>query len=111
MSNPDNSPVFTRGTYSQPADKGFPELGVTSAPLTSAAFFIGSFCKEYNEDFMLCKAESADPRHCLKEGRKVTRCALDLYVGLPYITTFKTHMSRNVLRDSGRYENHTISFF
>lgn len=32
------------------------------------------------EDFMLCKAESRDPAHCLKEGRKVTRCAQDLCV-------------------------------
>ena len=24
------------------------ELGVTSAPLKSAAFFIGAYCKEYN---------------------------------------------------------------
>lgn len=32
------------------------------------------------EDFMLCKSESADPAHCLKEGRRVTRCAQDLYV-------------------------------
>lgn len=29
---------------------------------------------------MLCKAESRDPVHCLPEGRKVTRCAQDLYV-------------------------------
>ncbi|CEQ39085.1 SPOSA6832_00561, partial [Sporobolomyces salmonicolor] len=87
------------------------ELGVTSAPLKSASFFIGEFCKPYNgpfpsrsrlvsapstpfrarigsrfascapanaEDFMLCKAENRDPAHCLKEGRKVTRCAQDL---------------------------------
>ncbi|KAJ3828677.1 hypothetical protein F5880DRAFT_1528928 [Lentinula raphanica] len=54
------------------------ELGVTSGPLKSAAFFIGAYCKEYNEDFMLCKAESRDPAHCLKEGRRVTRCATDL---------------------------------
>lgn len=27
---------------------------------------------------MLCKSESADPAHCLKEGRRVTRCAADL---------------------------------
>ena len=27
---------------------------------------------------MLCKGESRDPEHCLKEGRKVTRCAQDL---------------------------------
>lgn len=72
------------------------ELGVTSAPLKSAAFFIGAYCKDYNgkfqqhcivelvkrlyilEDFMLCKAENRDPAHCLKEGRRVTRCATDL---------------------------------
>ncbi|KAL0950069.1 hypothetical protein HGRIS_010073 [Hohenbuehelia grisea] len=54
------------------------ELGTTSAPLKSAAFFIGAYCKEYNEDFMLCKAENRDPGHCLKEGRRVTRCATDL---------------------------------
>ncbi|KAE9407206.1 NADH dehydrogenase alpha subcomplex subunit 8 [Gymnopus androsaceus JB14] len=54
------------------------ELGVTSGPLKSAAFFIGAYCKEFNEDFMLCKAEDRDPAHCLKEGRRVTRCATDL---------------------------------
>ncbi|KZS91211.1 Ndufa8, NADH-ubiquinone oxidoreductase complex I 19kd subunit [Sistotremastrum niveocremeum HHB9708] len=54
------------------------ELGVTSAPLKSAAFFIGAHCKEYNEDFMLCKNENRDPAHCLLEGRRVTRCAADL---------------------------------
>ncbi|TKY88251.1 hypothetical protein EX895_002961 [Sporisorium graminicola] len=54
------------------------ELGVTSAPLKSASFFIGEHCKDVNEDFMLCKNESRDPAHCLKEGRRVTRCARDL---------------------------------
>ncbi|KAI0700594.1 NADH dehydrogenase, alpha subcomplex, subunit 8 [Cytidiella melzeri] len=54
------------------------ELGVTSGPLKSAAFFIGAHCKDYNDDFMLCKAENRDPAHCLKEGRRVTRCAQDL---------------------------------
>ncbi|KAI0092167.1 NADH dehydrogenase, alpha subcomplex, subunit 8 [Irpex rosettiformis] len=54
------------------------ELGVTSGPLKSAAFFIGAYCKDYNDDFMLCKAENRDPAHCLKEGRRVTRCAQDL---------------------------------
>lgn len=80
------------------------ELGVTSAPLKSASFFIGEYCKPYNgaslpstctlsadcaltrappaEDFMLCKAENRDPAHCLAEGRKVTRCAQDLCVPL-----------------------------
>jgi len=31
---------------------------------------------------MLCKAENRDPGHCLKEGRRVTRCAQDLCVEL-----------------------------
>jgi NADH dehydrogenase (ubiquinone) 1 alpha subcomplex subunit 8 len=30
------------------------ELGVTSAPLKSAAFFIGDYCKDYNGGFKLC---------------------------------------------------------
>lgn len=54
------------------------ELGVTSAPLKSASFFIGNHCKDVNEDFMLCKNEDRDPAHCLKEGRRVTRCAREL---------------------------------
>lgn len=54
------------------------ELGVTSAPLKSASFFIGQHCKDVNEDFMLCKSEDRDPAHCLKEGRRVTRCAREL---------------------------------
>lgn len=58
------------------------EVGATSAPLKSASFFIGQYCKDYNDDFMLCKTENNDPEHCLKEGRKVTRCAIDLYGSL-----------------------------
>lgn len=66
------------------------ELGVTSAPLKSASFFIGQHCKAVNgqctgrdcglmsEDFMLCKQENRDPAHCLAEGRKVTRCAAEM---------------------------------
>lgn len=66
------------------------EVGATSAPLKSASFFIGQHCKAVNgmsclfattdcvEDFMLCKSENRDPEHCLKEGRKVTRCAAEM---------------------------------
>jgi len=53
------------------------EIGATSAPLMSAAFFIGDRCRVYNDDYMKCK-EDANGRgeiECLKEGRKVTRCA------------------------------------
>lgn len=34
------------------------ELGTTSAPLKSAAFFIGAYCKEYNGAPWPCFAES-----------------------------------------------------
>ncbi|WFD17812.1 ndufa8, NADH-ubiquinone oxidoreductase complex I 19kd subunit [Malassezia caprae] len=54
------------------------EVGTTSAPLKSIAFFFGQFCKVYNDDFMQCKNENRDPEHCLLEGRRVTRCAQDL---------------------------------
>ncbi|KAK9762683.1 ndufa8, NADH-ubiquinone oxidoreductase complex I 19kd subunit [Basidiobolus ranarum] len=77
--NPDLCTISSVEPMSMPAEvPSVPEVGATSAPLTSAAFFIGAYCKDYNEDFMLCKAENNDPKHCLKEGRKVTRCVVDL---------------------------------
>ncbi|KAK3364510.1 hypothetical protein B0T25DRAFT_530397 [Lasiosphaeria hispida] len=53
------------------------ELGATSAPLFSASFFIGTRCKDYNDDYMQCKTENPGKGEfeCLKEGRRVTRCA------------------------------------
>lgn len=58
------------------------EIGATSAPLFSAAYFIGARCKEYNEDYVLCKNEAGGRGEveCLREGRKVTRCASSVYV-------------------------------
>lgn len=56
-----------------------PEIGATSAPLKSASYFIGARCLPYNDDFMLCKKESQNgPVDCLKEGRRVTRCAISV---------------------------------
>lgn len=53
------------------------EIGASSAPLLSASFFIGARCRPYNDDFMQCKteAEGKGEIECLKEGRRVTRCA------------------------------------
>ncbi|KAF2859203.1 NADH dehydrogenase, alpha subcomplex, subunit 8 [Piedraia hortae CBS 480.64] len=53
------------------------EIGASSGPLLSASFFIGARCKPYNDDYMKCKDE-ANGRgeiECMREGRKVTRCA------------------------------------
>ncbi|KAJ1335785.1 NADH-ubiquinone oxidoreductase subunit [Microdochium nivale] len=53
------------------------EVGASSAPLMSASFFIGARCRPYNDDFMQCKDENPGTGQfdCLKEGRRVTRCA------------------------------------
>ncbi|CAF3548894.1 unnamed protein product [Fusarium graminearum] len=53
------------------------EVGASSAPLLSASFFIGARCRDYNDDYMQCKNENPGRGEfeCLKEGRRVTRCA------------------------------------
>lgn len=50
--------------------------------MMSAAYFIGARCRPYNDDYMVCKHESNGRGEvdCLKEGRKVTRCAISVYV-------------------------------
>lgn len=57
------------------------ELGASSAPLLSASYFIGARCKDYNDDYMMCKTESngRGEFECMKEGRRVTRCAASVY--------------------------------
>ena len=53
------------------------EVGASSAPLLSASYFIGARCKDYNDDYMKCKTEAFGKGElvCMKEGRRVTRCA------------------------------------
>ncbi|PHH70639.1 hypothetical protein CDD80_5881 [Ophiocordyceps camponoti-rufipedis] len=63
-----------------PLPKSIPavkEVGASSAPLLSAAFFIGARCQPYNDDYMQCKTEAQGSGEflCMKEGRRVTRCA------------------------------------
>src|SRR4051812_5713856 len=57
------------------------EIGTSSAPLMSAAYFIGARCKAYNDDYMKCKedAQGRGELDCMREGRKVTRCARSVY--------------------------------
>lgn len=50
-----------------------------------------------SEDFMLCKSENRDPAHCLAEGRKVTRCATELWVNL---CGFRAEIRINKMRES-----------
>lgn len=70
-------------TTPMPADiPAVKEIGASSAPLLSAAYFIGARCRPYNDDYMQCKTEAygRGELDCLKEGRKVTRCATSVYV-------------------------------
>ncbi|KAI9775077.1 MAG: hypothetical protein M1839_001469 [Geoglossum umbratile] len=71
------------------------EIGATSAPLFSAAYFIGARCKPYNDDFMHCKtlANGKGEIECLKEGRKVTRCAASVLedINKHCLTEFRQH--------------------
>ena len=55
------------------------ELNVTSAVLMGAAHHYGNHCKTQSEAFMECRIESKDPRKCLKEGKEITKCALDFF--------------------------------
>ncbi|WEW55852.1 ndufa8, NADH-ubiquinone oxidoreductase complex I 19kd subunit [Emydomyces testavorans] len=63
------------------------EVGASSAPLMSASYFIGDRCKAFNDDYMKCKEEAngKGELECLKEGRKVTRCAASVYAFLSWI--------------------------
>ena len=58
------------------------EVGASSAPLLSASFFIGARCRDYNDDYMQCKTQNPGRGEfeCMKEGRRVTRCATSVYV-------------------------------
>lgn len=75
------------------------EIGATSAPLLSASYFIGDRCKAFNDDFMKCKAEAngRGEMECLKEGRKVTRCAASVYVFPSIMLAFRFHAGCTVV--------------
>ncbi|XP_065178570.1 NADH dehydrogenase [ubiquinone] 1 alpha subcomplex subunit 8-like [Sycon ciliatum] len=53
----------------------YEELPVSSAPLMSAAQFIGVECRSQSQDFLICKRDKQDPRMCLNEGKAVSDCA------------------------------------
>lgn len=80
------------------------EIGASSAPLLSASFFIGARCRDYNDDYMQCKTESANGRgefDCMKEGRRVTRCAQSVYVYYAYFR-YLDRSGQRTSRPSGR---------
>ncbi|KAF2085785.1 NADH dehydrogenase, alpha subcomplex, subunit 8 [Saccharata proteae CBS 121410] len=78
------------------------EIGASSAPLMSASFFIGARCKPYNDDYMVCKTEANGKGEfeCLREGRKVTRCAASV------IEDINTHCLQEFRRHWDCLEHH-----
>lgn len=71
------------------------EVGASSAPLLSASFFIGARCKPYNDDYMQCKTEAngSGEVDCMREGRKVTRCAGSVYVSPISLNSYKIQLA------------------
>ncbi|KAG7147720.1 NADH-ubiquinone oxidoreductase 20.8 kDa subunit like protein [Verticillium longisporum] len=71
------------------------EVGASSAPLLSASFFIGARCRDYNDDYMQCKTDSAGCGEfdCMKEGRRVTRCAQSVLqdINTHCLESFRAH--------------------
>ncbi|KZC11365.1 PREDICTED: NADH dehydrogenase [ubiquinone] 1 alpha subcomplex subunit 8 [Dufourea novaeangliae] len=58
------------------------EINVSWPLLQAASFYIGKKCEWDNNEFMLCKQETKDPRKCIQEGKNVTACALGVFQGI-----------------------------
>ncbi|XP_047537031.1 NADH dehydrogenase [ubiquinone] 1 alpha subcomplex subunit 8-like [Vanessa atalanta] len=56
-----------------------PEVDLSTPTLMSAAPYVGKYCESVNNEFMLCRFESNDPRACIDLGKKVTACTLQLF--------------------------------
>lgn len=56
-----------------------PEINLSTATLMSASSYLGKQCEGINNEYMLCRQETNDPRPCLELGKKVTSCAIDVF--------------------------------
>ncbi|XP_028176502.1 NADH dehydrogenase [ubiquinone] 1 alpha subcomplex subunit 8-like [Ostrinia furnacalis] len=55
------------------------EVNVSMATLMSAAPYLGKVCENVNNEFMLCRQETNDPRPCIELGKRVTECAIQVF--------------------------------
>jgi len=53
------------------------EVNVSFPYLRAASFHLGKYCESVNNEFMLCKDETNDPRKCVDAGKGVTACTLE----------------------------------
>lgn len=56
-----------------------PEVPLGTPALRAGAMQLGAACELQNNEFMLCRDETNDPRACIKEGRDVTSCSLNFF--------------------------------
>lgn len=61
------------------------ELNIGWPFLQAAAFYVGKACETQNNEYMMCRAETKDPRKCVQEAKDVTNCAVTFFRNL------KTH--------------------
>ena len=65
------------------------EVKQFGAFLLAASKQIGKHCDDVNDQFIICKAENANPAFCVEIGKKVTQCAISVYAKLPF--TMRLH--------------------
>merc|ERR1711971_1362678 len=55
------------------------EVPLGTPSLRSAAMHLGKYCEVQNNEFMLCRTETQDPRACLGAGEEVTSCSMEFF--------------------------------
>ncbi|XP_057322470.1 NADH dehydrogenase [ubiquinone] 1 alpha subcomplex subunit 8 [Microplitis mediator] len=87
--------VVTNKTY-LPSEEELtvPEVNLSWPVLHAAAFYMGKYCEEHNNEFMLCRKE-LDAVRCVNEGKAVTACALD----------FLRKLKKNCYQEFDQYYN------
>ncbi|XP_050315672.1 NADH dehydrogenase [ubiquinone] 1 alpha subcomplex subunit 8 [Anthonomus grandis grandis] len=55
------------------------EVNLTGPALKAGAFHLGKVCEAENNEFILCRNETKDPRACINEGKIVTSCSLNFF--------------------------------
>ena len=55
------------------------EVPLGTPYLKASAFHLGKRCEPQNNEFMLCRWETDDPRKCVKDGKAVTECSMNFF--------------------------------
>ena len=55
------------------------EIPLGTPSLRAGAMHLGKACEVQNNEFMLCRSETQDPRKCLQEGKDVTSCSMQFF--------------------------------